>query len=59
MEVNVTCFFCCETFEAFFDLIEGYDTIIIDCDICCNTNLISYEIINNKIGYMAVSSGND
>ena len=44
METKITCYFCYEIFEVYLDLIEGNDSVIIDCDICCNPNLISYQI---------------
>ena len=59
METAVTCYFCYETFEVYFDLIECIDTIIIDCDICCNPNLIRYQISNNILSVIDINSGNE
>ena len=59
METEVTCYFCYETFEVYFDLIECIDTIIIDCDGCCNPNLIRYQISNNIISVIDINSGNE
>ena len=59
METEVTCYFCYETFEVYFDLIECIDTIIIDCDICCNPNLICYQISNNILSVIDINSGNE
>ena len=59
METEVTCYFCYETFEVYFDLIECIDTIIIDCDICCNPNLIRYHVSNNSISVIDINSGNE
>lgn len=59
METEVTCYFCYETFEIDLDLIEGSDTVIIDCDVCCNPNLICYQISNNSISVIDNNSGNE
>ena len=59
MDTEVTCYFCCETFEVYFDLIECIDTIIIDCDVCCNPNLIRYQISNNILSVIDINSGNE
>ena len=59
METKVTCYFCYETFEVYLDPIEGSDTVIIDCDICCNPNLIFYLISNETISVISIDSGND
>ena len=59
METEVTCYFCYETFEVYFDLIECIDTIIIDCDICCNPNLIRYQISNNILSVIDINGGNE
>ena len=59
METEVTCYFCYETFEVYLDLIEGSDTVIIDCDVCCNPNLIRYQISNKTICVLNIDSGND
>jgi len=59
METEVTCYFCYETFEVYVDLIEGNDTVIIDCDVCCNPNLIRYQISNKTICVLNIDSGND
>ena len=59
METEVTCYFCHETFEVYLDPIEGSDTVIIDCDICCNPNLIHYHISNNSISVIDINSGNE
>ena len=59
METEVTCYFCYETFEVYFDLIECIDTIIIDCDVCCNPNLIRYQISNNILSVIDIKSGNE
>ena len=57
--MEVTCYFCYETFEVYFDLIECIDTIIIDCDICCNPNLIRYQFSNNILSVIDINSGNE
>ena len=59
MEKEVTCYFCYETFEVYFDLIECIDTIIIDCDVCCNPNLIRYQFSNNILSVIDINSGNE
>ena len=59
METEVTCYFCYETFEVYFDLIECIDTIIIDCDVCCNPNLIRYQISNETVSVLNTDSGNE
>ena len=59
METEVTCYFCYETFEVYLDLIEGCDTVIIDCDVCCNPNLIRYQISNKTICVLNIDSGNE
>jgi len=59
METEVTCYFCYETFEVYLDLIEGSDTVIFDCDVCCNPNLIRYQIRNNFISVIDINSGNE
>ena len=59
METEVTCYFCIETFEAYLDLVEGSDTVIIDCDVCCNPNLIRYQISNETISILNTDSGNE
>ena len=59
METEVTCYFCYETFEVYFDLIECIDTMIIDCDVCCNPNLIRYQISNNILSVIDIKSGNE
>ena len=59
METEVTCYFCYETFEVYFDLIECIDTIIIDCDVCCNPNLIRYHFSNNILSVIDINSGNE
>ena len=59
METEVTCYFCYETFEVHFDLIECIDTMIIDCDVCCNPNLIRYQISNNILSVIDINSGNE
>ncbi len=59
METEVTCYFCYETFEVYLDLIEGNNTIIIDCDVCCNPNLIRYQISNKTTSVLNVDSGNE
>ncbi len=59
METEVTCYFCYETFEVYLDLIEGSDTMIIDCDVRCNPNLISYQISNNTPSVIDINSGNE
>ena len=59
METEITCYFCYEIFEVYLDLIEGNDSVIIDCDICCNPNLISYQISDETICVINIDSGND
>ena len=59
METEVTCYFCYETFDVYFDLIECIDTMIIDCDVCCNPNLIRYQISNNILSVIDINSGNE
>ena len=59
METEVACYFCYETFEVYLDLVEGSDNVIIDCDVCCNPNLISYQIRNNSINVIDINSGNE
>ena len=59
METEVTCYFCYESFEVYVDLIEGNDTVIIDCDVCCNPNLIRYQISNKTICVLNIDSGNE
>ena len=59
METEVTCYFCYETFEVYLDLIEGNNTVIIDCDVCCNPNLIRYQISNKTTSVLIVDSGNE
>ena len=59
METEVTCYFCYETFEVYFDLIECIDTMIIDCDVCCNPNLISYQVSDNNLSVIDINSGNE
>ena len=59
METEVTCYFCYETFEVYLDLVEGSDTVIIDCDVCCNPNLIRYQISNETISILNTDSGNE
>ena len=57
--MEVTCYFCYETFEVYLDLIEGSDTVIVDCGVCCNPNLIRYQISNNSISVIDINSGNE
>ena len=59
METVVTCYFCFRTFEVSLDLMEGNDTVIIDCDVCCNPNLIRYQISNNILSVIDINSGNE
>ena len=59
METKITCYFCYEILEVYLDLIEGNDSVIIDCDICCNPNLISYQISDETISVINIDSGND
>ncbi len=59
METEVTCYFCYETFEVYLDLVEGSDTVIIDCDVCCNPNLIRYQISNEIVSVLNIDSGNE
>ena len=59
METEVTCYLCYETFEVYFDLIEGNDSVIIDWDICCNPNFICYQINDETISVINIDSGND
>ena len=59
METEVTCYFCYETFEVNLDLVEGSDTVIIDCDVCCNPNLIRYQISDENISVLNTDSGNE
>ena len=59
METKVACYFCYENFEAYFDLIEGNDSVIIDCNVCCNPNLICYQISNGTTSIISINSGND
>ena len=59
METEVTCYFCYETFEIYLDLIEGCDNVIIDCDVCCNPNLIHYQISNNSVSVIDINNGNE
>ena len=59
METEVTCYFCYETFEVYLGLVEGSDTVIIDCDVCCNPNLIRYQISNETISVLNIHSGNE
>ena len=59
METEITCYFCYEIFEVYLDLIEGSDTVIVDCDVCCNPNLIRYQISNNSISVIDINSGNE
>ncbi len=59
METEVTCYLCYETFEVYFDLIECIDTMIIDCDVCCNPNLIRYQISNSILSVIDIKSGNE
>ena len=59
METEVTCYFCYKIFEVYLDLVEGRDTVIIDCDVCCNPNLIRYQIINETISVLNIDSGNE
>ena len=59
METEITCYFCYETFEIYLDLVDGSDTVIIDCDICCNPNLIRYQVSNETIIVLNIDSGNE
>ena len=59
METEVTCYFCYSAFEVYLDPIEGGDTVIIDCVICCNPNLIRYHVSNNSISVIDINSGNE
>ena len=59
METEVTCYFCYETSVVYLDLVEGSDTVIIDCDVCCNPNLIRYQISNETISVLNIDSGNE
>ena len=59
METEVTCYFCYETFVVYLDLVEGSDTVIIDCDFCCNPNLIRYQISDENISVLNTDSGNE
>ena len=59
METEVNCYFCYEAFEVYFDLVEGSDAVIIDCDVCCNPNLIRYQISNETISVLNIDSGNE
>ena len=59
METKITCYFCYEIFEVYLDLIKGSDSVIIDCDICCNPNLICYQISDKIIRVISVNSGNE
>ena len=59
METEVTCYFCYEIFEVYFEVVEGSDTVIIDCDVCCNPNLIRYQISNETISVLNIDSGNE
>ena len=59
METEVICYFCYETFEVYLDLVEGSDTVIIDCDVCCNPNLIRYQISNETVSVLNTDSGNE
>ncbi len=59
METEVTCYFCYKIFDVYLDLVEGRDTVIIDCDVCCNPNLIHYQISNETISVLNIDSGNE
>ena len=59
METKVRCYFCYETFEVYLDPIEGSDTVIIDCDICCNPNLVRYHISKYSVSVINIDSGNE
>ena len=59
METEVICYFCYETFDVYLDLVEGSDTVIIDCDVCCNPNLIRYQISNEIVSVLNTDSGNE
>ena len=59
MKTKVTCYFCYENFEVYLDLIEGNDSVIIDCNVCCNPNFIYYQISNEIISVIGINSGND
>ncbi|MBI89886.1 MAG: hypothetical protein CMG60_07350 [Candidatus Marinimicrobia bacterium] len=59
MGIDITCFFCFETFEIMIDLIDGPNREIWDCEVCCNPNLVSYKIIKQKVLVFDISSGNE
>ena len=40
-------------------LVDGLNTEIWDCEICCNPNKIVYGIENEKLVRLEVSNGND
>ena len=36
MEITITCHFCFKSFEIDVALVDGHNTEIWDCEICCN-----------------------
>ncbi len=59
MEITITCHFCFKSFEIDVALVDGLNTEIWDCEICCNPNKIVYGIENDKLVRLEVSSGNE
>jgi hypothetical protein len=59
MQIEVICYFCFEVFSADLEYFEGENIEIWDCEVCCNPNKIHYEIKNNIVLRLEVSSGND
>ena len=59
METKFMYYFCFEIFEVYLDLIKGNDSVIVNCDVCCNPSLICYQISNKTTSVISIDSGND
>ena len=59
MDFAITCHFCHESFDIYLDLIDGSDSEIFDCSVCCNPNLIKFSIKNENIIILEITSGNE
>jgi hypothetical protein len=59
MALTIDCFFCYEKIVIPNEEEFNYSEFIWDCDVCCNPNLIKYQLKNEEIIDLEVISGNE
>ena len=59
MALTIDCFFCYEKIVIPNEEEFSYSEFIWDCDVCCNPNLIKYQLKNEEITNLEVTSGNE